>query len=125
MALQSRLFRDDRRLQRCLIDHSAHVTPGSVGDYVTKIQTALVLADDLTIARPEIDRKTYGPSTTEAVLAFKQRRKIINRSYENKVDNIVGKMTITALDKEMQRVERACPKDIQCQFVRDPNSPAQ
>ena len=125
MALQSRLFRDDQRLQRCLIDHSAHVTPGSVGDYVTKIQAALVLADDLTIARPEIEKKTYGPSTTEAVLTFKQRRNIINLSYENKVDDIVGKMTIAALDKEMLRVERTCPKDIQCQFVREPNSPPQ
>ena len=124
MPLQSRLFRDDKRLQRCLVDHSAHVTPGSVGDYVTKIQAALILADDLTIVRSEIEKKTYGPSTTEAVLAFKQRRKIINRSYENKVDNIVGKMTIAALDKEMQRVERTCPTDIQCQFVRDPHSPA-
>jgi|SRR5215472_340929 len=125
MALQSRLLRDDKRLQRCLIDHSAHVTPGSVGDHVTKIQTALILADDLTIARSEMEKKAYGPSTAEAVLAFKQRRKIINRSYENKVDNIVGKLTIAALDKEMLRVERTCPKDIQCQFVRDPNSPAQ
>jgi hypothetical protein len=124
MTLQSRLFRDDKRLQRCLIDHSAHVTPGSAGDFVTKIQTALILADDLTIARSELDKKTYGQSTTEAVLAFKQRRKIINRSYESKVDDIVGKMTIAALDKEMLRVERTCPTDIQCQFVRDPNSPA-
>ena len=43
----------------------------------------------------------YGKSTAAAVLAFKTKRKIINYSYETQVDNIVGKMTIAALDNEM------------------------
>jgi hypothetical protein len=48
---------------------------------------------------------TYGKSTVKAVLAFKTKRRIVNSSYERQVDNIVGKMTIAALDKEMVRKE--------------------
>jgi hypothetical protein len=36
-------------------------------------------------------------------LAFKTKRQIINYRYERQVDDIVGKMTIAALDKEMLR----------------------
>ena len=122
MALQSRLFRDSKRLQQCLIQHSSHVTPGSVGDHVARIQIALIIIDDLTIASSEIATKTYGPSTTAAVLSFKQLRNIINRSYETKVDDIVGKMTIAALDKEMARVEGTVAKDIRCEFGGKPSS---
>ena len=46
-------------------------------------------------------RAHYGPSTAAAVLAFKTRRNIINRAYQTKADNIVGRMTIAALDAEM------------------------
>jgi peptidoglycan hydrolase-like protein with peptidoglycan-binding domain len=106
MALQSRLFRDDRRLQECLVRDASHVTPGSVGDHVRKIQTALILLDDLQIDSREMIAKRYGPSTTAAVLAFKKARNIINFKYETQVDNIVGKMTIAALDEEMLEVER-------------------
>lgn len=123
MALQSKLFRDDPRLQRCLIDHAAHVTPGSVGDHVHKIQTALILLDDLVIDSSEIMRKEYGPSTTGAVLAFKRARNIINYSYETQVDNIVGKMTIAAMDIELVQAERTrALRDTECRFLRDPNS---
>jgi hypothetical protein len=40
------------------------------------------------------------------VLAFKRRRKIINFSYQTQEDNIVGKMTIAALDREMEKLEQ-------------------
>ena len=39
------------------------------------------------------------------MLAYKQKRNIINRSYQTKADNIVGKMTMAALDKEMLEAE--------------------
>lgn len=37
------------------------------------------------------------------MLAFKTKRQIINYRYQNKPDNIVGKMTIAALDQELLR----------------------
>ena len=38
MALRSDLFREDTRLQACLVQDSAHVTPGPVGNFVIHIQ---------------------------------------------------------------------------------------
>ena len=67
----------------------------------------------------ELATNTYGRSTAAAVLAFKKKRSIINWSYETQVDNIVGKMTMAALDKEMLQWEKnstfivqscACPR---------------
>jgi hypothetical protein len=101
MPLVSYLFRDDQRLQTTLVSDPAHVAPGSSGAHVGKIQVALVDLDNAKIAEGELKCKTYGPTTAQAVLAYKQARKIINFSYETTADNIVGKMTIAALDKEM------------------------
>jgi hypothetical protein len=120
MALQSRLFRDNKKLQECLIRDSAHVVPGSTGDHVSRIQTALALVDDVRIEQSETLAKRYGPSTAKAVLAYKRRRKIINFSYQTQADDIVGKMTIAALDKELVHLQRtSLVKDIECQFVRE------
>jgi peptidoglycan hydrolase-like protein with peptidoglycan-binding domain len=101
MPLISYLFRDDQRLQATLVSDPAHITPGSSGAHVGKIQVALMDLDNAKIASGELKGKTYGPTTAQAVLAYKQARKIINFSYETAADNIVGKMTIAALDKEM------------------------
>jgi peptidoglycan hydrolase-like protein with peptidoglycan-binding domain len=101
MPLQSNLFKDSKRLQDCLVRDTAHVTPGSAGDHVKLIQIALQDLDGLTIDTRELQAGQYGTSTAAAVLAFKKKRKIVNRSYQTTEDNIVGKMTITALDKEM------------------------
>ncbi|MCY2978476.1 MAG: hypothetical protein NTU79_07405 [Planctomycetota bacterium] len=40
-------------------------------------------------------------NTAAAVLAYKTKRKIINRDYQMTADNIVGKMTMASLDREM------------------------
>lgn len=101
MSLTSNLFKPDQRLQKTLISDPAHVVPGEKGDHVARIQVALQDLDDLEINADELSKKEYGPSTAAAVLAFKRARKIINRSYQTSEDNIVGKMTIAALDKEM------------------------
>jgi hypothetical protein len=98
MPLQSQLFQGDAKLEACLIQDSAHVTKGAVGDHV---QFALGVPGDLRIAENELSAQTYGPSTAAAVLAFKTQRNIINRSYQTTADDIVGKMTIAALDREM------------------------
>jgi len=101
MALQSELFKGDRALEACAVNDAAHVTPGAIGDHVSKIQSALVRLDGSTIVLSELSAKEYGPSTAAAVLAFKKKRNIINRAYQTQADNIVGKMTIAALDREM------------------------
>jgi peptidoglycan hydrolase-like protein with peptidoglycan-binding domain len=101
MPLISNLFKNNKQLQACLVQDPSHVTPGSVGEHVALIQIALNDIDNLIIEPAEVAAKQYGLSTAAAVLAFKKKRKIINRSYQSTEDNIVGKMTIAALDKEM------------------------
>ncbi len=111
MPLRSNLFRSDRALEACLLRDAAHVTPGAVGDHVSKIQLALEDLDGAKIAAAEKTARRYGPSTTAAVLAYKRKRKIINFSYQSQADNIVGKMTIKRLDDEMfARQETPVPR---------------
>ncbi|MCK0195932.1 hypothetical protein MWN34_03305 [Ancylobacter sp. 6x-1] len=107
MPLVSKLLSGDSRLQNCLVSDPAHVTPGSKGPYVSLIQKALILLDGLQIDDAELRQGVYGPSTAAAVVAFKTRRGIINRAYQQTVDDIVGKMTIAALDREMAARELA------------------
>jgi hypothetical protein len=105
MALSSNLFRGNVALEACAVEDSAHVTRGAAGDHVAKIQFALFELDGLMIDRTELVLQQYGPSTAAAVLAYKKRRQIINKSYQNVADDIVGKMTIASLDKEMKLKE--------------------
>jgi hypothetical protein len=103
--LRSKLFGGDARLNACLVDNSKHVTLGDRGPHVSKIQCAVLILEGGTIAGSELDRKIYGPTTAKAVLAFKTRRQIINKSYQTKPDDIVGIMTIRSLDNEMMLSE--------------------
>jgi hypothetical protein len=109
MPLRSATFRGDTKLEACLVSHAAHITQPAVGAHVGKIHQALVLLDGATIAATELAQNQYGPSTAAAVLAYKTKRKIINFSYQQKADNIVGKMTIAALDDEMLSKESPPP----------------
>ncbi|HLW92773.1 MAG TPA: hypothetical protein VKS78_15935 [Roseiarcus sp.] len=106
MPLKSYLFADSARLNACLIHDQAHVKLGDSGDYVEDIQVALQYLDGLTIDQAELASRRYGPSTAAAVLAYKKKRKIINRAYQNVEDDIVGKMTIASLDAEMVARQR-------------------
>jgi hypothetical protein len=105
VALQSKLFRGDKAFEACLVNDAAHIAPGAKGDHVSKIHTALFAVDHFQVSPRELLAQSYGPSTTAGVLAFKRKRKIINYSYQTQADNIVGKMTIAALDKEVLRKE--------------------
>ena len=105
MALSSRLFSGNRALEACATQGSAHVTRGADGDHVAKIQFALFTLDGLVIDRTELVSQQYGRSTAAAVLAYKQKRQIINPSYQTAPDDIVGKMTIASLDNEMRVLE--------------------
>lgn len=102
MPLKSDLFKGDPKLEACALHHSAHITPGMRGEQIGKIQSALgTLIPDRQIEKLELDQKRYGPSTAAAVSDYKTRRKIINFSYQRTPDNIVGKMTIAAMDDEL------------------------
>lgn len=121
MALGSQLFKGDPALEACLIRDASHVVQGARGDHVSKIQYALSLLDGARIAPEEVTAKNYGRSTADAVLAYKRRRQIINRSYQAQADDIVGKMTIAALDREMLLRENQRTRSCGCgDPVRDP-----
>jgi peptidoglycan hydrolase-like protein with peptidoglycan-binding domain len=102
MGLQSQLFRGDPKLEAAAVSDPAHIVPGARGPHVAKIQQALNALDD---AGLDVDG-AYGPATAAEVLAYKQQRDIVNRSYQTQADNIVGRMTMAALDKEMLQWER-------------------
>ena len=97
MALQCRLFRGDAKLEAAAQLDSAHILPGSRGPHVGKIQQAIIDLDGAKLARDD----SYGPATAAAVLSYKQKRNIINPAYQTKADNIVGKLTVASLDREM------------------------
>lgn len=129
MSLQSKLFHGDPNLEAAAVADSAHITLGCSGPYVNKIQAALIVIDGADISPDETQRRSYGPSTASSVLAYKQERNIINRSYETQADNIVGKMTMASLDAEMLKQE-ALPrapieiKPVSFSVVRPPRSTA-
>lgn len=116
MALRSKLFAGDPKLEAAAVSDPSHVKQGDAGEHVRKIQVALVKADGAGIAADG----RFGPATAAAVLAFKQKRDIINRTYQSQADNIVGKMTMAALDEEMVKVERQTCITLEssyCKFV--------
>jgi peptidoglycan hydrolase-like protein with peptidoglycan-binding domain len=102
MPLQSRLFSGDPKLEAAATSDAAHVTQGMRGDHVMKIQAALVRLDGASIVADGI----YGLATAAAVLAYKKKRDIINRTYQSQADSITGKMTIAAMDAEMASYEK-------------------
>lgn len=115
MALRSKLFAGDPKLEAAAVRDSAHIQRGDAGDHVRKIQAALVKVDAARLAADGI----FGPVTAAAVLEFKKKRDIVNRTYQSQADTIVGKMTIAALDEEMVAFEvqnRITVQDSYCKF---------
>ena len=118
---------DLRQLAETACSGSAHVTPGASGEHVGKIQAAMLLLDGAAISPDEVQRTSYGASTARAVLAYKQKRNIINRNYQTQADAIVGKMTMASLDSEMLRQEAVPRSSVQIKplsfsSVRPPRS---
>lgn len=106
MSLVSRWFRENTRLQTCLVSDPAHVVMGDSGDHVSLIQEALQVLEGAKISREDLTAGVYGRSTAAAVLDFKKKRGIVNHAYQTTPDNIVGKMTIRSLDEEIAARER-------------------
>jgi hypothetical protein len=118
MRLVSRHFRNDKKLQACLVMDSAHLTQGAKGEHVGKVQVALMMLEGNFIDPRELRDKLYGISTANAVLSYKRRRHVINRSYQSTEDNIVGKMTIARLDAEMAKLELRTLAPNTCSGIR-------
>ena len=100
MGLQSQLFRGDTKLEAAAVSDPAHIVQGATGPHVGKIQLALIRLDGAAINQDS----AYGPTTAAAVSAFKRKRQILN--FQGKIDDIVGKKTIAALDSEMLAKEK-------------------
>jgi peptidoglycan hydrolase-like protein with peptidoglycan-binding domain len=97
MALQSQLFKGDPKLEAAASSHPAHIATGARGPHVVKIQQALNEILGLSL---ELDG-IYGQGTAAAVLQYKRERNIVNTTYQTAPDNIVGIMTMAALDADM------------------------
>jgi peptidoglycan hydrolase-like protein with peptidoglycan-binding domain len=108
MPLQSQLFSGDLKLEAAAVSDSAHIVPGAIGEHVRKIQLALIQVNGASLSPDGV----YRGATAAAVLAYKQRRGIVNRTYQTTADNIVGKMTMAALDLEMAAQENK-PAELQ------------
>jgi hypothetical protein len=118
-ALEHPLFKGDGRLQNCLRFDKDHVQFGDVGDFVSKIQLALITIDNLSIDPGELKKTAFLTTTRDAVKKYKEKRKIINVAYESTVDPIVGKMTIEQLDNDLLGRARTATDPL-----TDPGEPA-
>jgi hypothetical protein len=105
--LQSGLFAGDATLQRAADIDSGHIVPGAIGDHVAKIQTALLFLTTSSIENTEFLEGRYGTTTADAVLDYKEEREIINPTYQKTADNIVGRMTMARLDKDLTESQLA------------------
>ncbi len=100
MALRSDLFKGDARLEAAAASDGSHIKSGDRGPFVAKIQNAL---NQLDKAGLDEDGK-YGTLTAKAVRKYKSARGIINRAYQTQADDIVGKMTVAAMDEELAKL---------------------
>jgi hypothetical protein len=118
MPLQSKTFIHVTALENCLKNDADHITKGADGEHVKRIQDALFALNAALIDKGELDAKKFGNSTADAVLAYKSRqgKEIVNRTYQNKPDAIVGKMTIHVMDQELLALEGNLPNPL-----TDPN----
>jgi hypothetical protein len=92
------------RLERCAVNDADHVTPGTKGGHVKRIQIAL---NQLSMVFLAIDGD-YGPKTASAVRAFKEAQTPpLRQRYQSIADQIVGIGTIKALDEQMVKLEKA------------------
>lgn len=116
MALKSELFTSDRdvknRLELCQDYDRHHVLLGDKGKYVSFIQEALrrvmpelrLPAEELT--NPVLARYgIYGPQTAAAVARYKRGHKPQILNYRSQIDPVVGRQTITALDKDIYKLD--------------------
>jgi hypothetical protein len=104
--LRSDEFKDDARLEDCVAKPTAHLRVGTPpGRHILKIQLALerLRPSGPAISPAEKASMSYGPTTAAAVLNYKSTHvpPIINSNYEHAPDDVVGRMTILAMDADL------------------------
>ncbi|RAR57582.1 hypothetical protein C7401_115138 [Paraburkholderia unamae] len=104
--LHSDELRDDPKLEACATSPSGHLRVGTPpGPHILKIQLAIerLRPTGPSISAAEKSAMSYGPTTARAVLNYKTTHlpPIINFSYQRVPDDIVGQMTIVAMDAEL------------------------
>jgi hypothetical protein len=108
--LRSKLFRGDSKLLAALNNDASHITLGASGDHVKKIQKALLTLlrnPPVNIAQNEMSDGLYGSTTAAAVLRYKTEKNIVNKAYQTRPDDIVGKMTMKSLDESIREAQIA------------------
>ena len=115
MPLTSELFKNNNELQACAAKDSAHIVAdepplrrgvNNQGAHVALIHTALRRVMASPVFGLEEATETYGPKTAEVVRQFKaaQTPPLLNKALgQTTPDNIVGKLTIAALDTAVSR----------------------
>jgi hypothetical protein len=115
MLLTSGLFKDNKQLQDCARLDTAHLVAdepplrrgeNNQGDHVALIHRALRQILPSPSFGLEEATETYGPKTAKIIRQFKAAQKppLLNKALGQTVpDNIVGKQTIAALDREVSR----------------------
>lgn len=103
---RSDLFKNDPKLEACATAPQAHLRTGTpAGPHISKIHAALALLrpGGPGISAAEQSAMAYGPATAAAVLQYKKTHvpPIVNTSYQSAPDDIVGEMTIKAMDDEL------------------------
>lgn len=106
--LRSDELKDDPKLEACATTPgtSAHLAIGTApGPHIVKIQLAIerLRPSGPAISAEEKSAMSYGPTTAAAVLNYKSTHvpPIVNTSYQSAPDNIVGQMTIRAIDDDL------------------------
>ena len=105
MVLRCDLFAGDSKLEAAAVTNPAHIVRGSAGPHIERIHKALISIDNATISKHEISTTFFGADTEKAVLAYKQKRRIINTTYQKEADAVVGIMTMRSLDEEMLKFQ--------------------
>ena len=102
MALQSQLFRGDSKLEAAAVSDPAHIFQARVGR--TSARSRRRCSSWMARSSPKMELWSRHRGSGRA---FKQKRQILNT--QGKIDNIVGKKTMAALDSEMLALERVAP----------------
>jgi hypothetical protein len=94
-----------RLLDACLASDPSHITPHQKGEHVKVIQRALMTIAERSpdIGLPKINDTPgeYESDTIAAVLKYKDHFKIVRTG--QRLDPIVGRMTITQIDNDLAR----------------------
>ncbi len=109
MPLSCKFFKGEQRLEECLVSDPAHILRPQQGDHVALVQQAIIIFEGDVIAGGDLGTRTYDDSTAKAVKEYKRKREIINKTYQTAADDIVGKMTIARLDKDLTAREQLTP----------------